>query len=80
MWLSFSISFTFSALLPYGFTPVDGFVVRRMLNHEGMNKFSQLNISVSFFLRATCWDLSRICCLGLPYSQSDVSTMSSGLA
>jgi hypothetical protein len=54
MWLSFSISFTFSALLPYGFTPVDGFVLRRMLNREGMNKFSQLNISVSFFLRVTC--------------------------
>jgi hypothetical protein len=55
-WLSFISSFTFSALLPYGFTPVDYFVLRRMLNRDGMNKLSQLSISVSLPFRWFVWD------------------------
>jgi hypothetical protein len=32
--------FTFSVLLPYGFTLTDYFVLWRMLNYDGMNKLS----------------------------------------
>jgi hypothetical protein len=42
-WLLFSNSFTFSSL-PYKFT------------RDGMNKFSQLNVLVSFTLWVTCLD------------------------
>jgi hypothetical protein len=56
----FSNSFTFSAL-PCGFTPTGEFVLRQLLNHDGMSinhdgmsKLSQLNVSVSFTLRVTC--------------------------
>jgi hypothetical protein len=50
----FSNSFTFSVLLPYGFTPADDFVLRHVLNRDGTNELSQLSISVCFTLRATC--------------------------
>jgi hypothetical protein len=53
-WLPFSRSFTFSALLPYGFTPVGDSMLRRTLNRDGMNNLSQLSVSVSFIFRATC--------------------------
>jgi hypothetical protein len=43
----FNNSFTFS-VLPCGFTPTDEFVLRQLLNHDGMNKLSQLSVSVSF--------------------------------
>jgi hypothetical protein len=49
----FSNSFTFSAL-PCGFTPTGEFVLRQLLNRDGMNKLSQLSVSVSFTLRTTC--------------------------
>jgi hypothetical protein len=73
----FSSSFTFSVLLPCGFTPTDDFMLRRVLNRDGMNKLSQHSISVSFALRATCLGsvsiyvaqgfrtVNRVC---LPYS------------
>jgi hypothetical protein len=54
MWLPFSRSFTFSALLPYGFTPVGDSMLRRVLNRGGMNKLFQLSVSVSFTLRVIC--------------------------
>jgi hypothetical protein len=40
-----------------GFTPTDEFVLRQLLNHDRMNKLSQLSVSVSFTLRVTCLDL-----------------------
>jgi hypothetical protein len=52
----FSNSFTFS-VLPCGFTPTDEFVLRQLLNHDRINKLSQLSVSVSFTLRVTCLDL-----------------------
>jgi hypothetical protein len=39
-----------------GFTPTDEFVLRQLLNHDGMNKLSQLSVSVSFTLRMTYLD------------------------
>jgi hypothetical protein len=51
----FSNSFTFSAL-PWGFTPTGEFVLWQLLNRNGMNKLSQLSVSVSFTLRVTCLD------------------------
>jgi hypothetical protein len=48
-----SNSFTFSAL-PCGFTPTGEFVLRELLNRDGMNKLSQLSVSVSFTLQVTC--------------------------
>jgi hypothetical protein len=53
MWLLFSNSFTFSAI-PCGFTPTDEFVLRQLLSHDGMNKLSQLSVSICFTLRVTC--------------------------
>jgi hypothetical protein len=55
MCLPFSNSFTFS-VLPCWFTPRDEFVLRQLLNHDGMNKLSQLSVCVSFTLRVTCLD------------------------
>jgi hypothetical protein len=43
----FNNSFTFF-VLPCGFTPTDEFVLWQLLNHDGMNKLSQLSVSVSF--------------------------------
>jgi hypothetical protein len=51
----FSDSFTFS-MLPCGFTPTGEFVLRQLLNHNGMNNLSQLSVSVSFTLQVTCLD------------------------
>jgi hypothetical protein len=51
----FSNNFTFSAL-PCGFTPIGEFVLRQLLNHNGMDKLSQLSVSVSFTFRMTCLD------------------------
>jgi hypothetical protein len=31
-------------------------MLRQLLNHNGMNKLSQLSVSVSFTLRVTCLD------------------------
>jgi hypothetical protein len=42
-------------LLPYGFTPANDFVLRRVLNRDRVNKLSQLSISVSFTLQVTCF-------------------------
>jgi hypothetical protein len=42
--------------LLYGFTHTDEFMLRQLLNHDGMNKLSQLNISVSFTIRVICPD------------------------
>jgi hypothetical protein len=36
------------------FAPADDFVLRRMLNRDGMNMLSQLSISVSLDLQTTC--------------------------
>jgi hypothetical protein len=52
--VSFNNSFTFSVLLPYGFTPVDDFVLQRVLNRDRANKLSELSIYVGFTLWATC--------------------------
>jgi hypothetical protein len=41
-------------LLPDEFTSADDFVLRRVLNRDGVNKLSQLSIYVSFTLQATC--------------------------
>jgi hypothetical protein len=38
------------------FTPTDEFVLQQLLNRDGMNKHSQLSVSVSFTLRGTCLD------------------------
>jgi hypothetical protein len=53
-WLPSSTSFFFFTLLPYGFTPAYDFMLRRVLNHDGMNKLFELSISVSFTLWVTC--------------------------
>jgi hypothetical protein len=37
--------------------PIGEFVLRQLLNRDGMNKLSQLSVSVSFTLRVTCLDL-----------------------
>jgi hypothetical protein len=42
--------------LPCGFAPTCEFVLRKLLNRDGMNKLSQLGVSVSFTLRVTCLD------------------------
>jgi hypothetical protein len=52
--LLFSSSFTFSVLLPCLFTPTDDIMLQRVLNHNGVNKLSQLSISVNFILWVTC--------------------------
>jgi hypothetical protein len=39
-----------------GFTFTSEFVLRQLLNHDGMNKFSQLSVFVNFTLRVTCLD------------------------
>jgi hypothetical protein len=70
--LPFSNSFTFS-VLPCGFTPTGEFVLRQLLNHDGMNKLSQLNVFVSFALWVTCRD-------PFPYMLSKVSIQSIGHA
>jgi hypothetical protein len=41
---------------PMWFTPTDEFVLWQLLNHDRMNKLSQLSASVSFPLRVTCLD------------------------
>jgi hypothetical protein len=71
-WLLFCNSFTFSAL-PCEFTPTDEFVLWQLLNRDGMNKFSQLSVSVSFTLRVTWLDQ-------FPYMLPNVSIQSIGLA
>jgi hypothetical protein len=48
-------SFTFS-LLPCGFTPTGEFVLRQLFNHDGMERLSELSVSVSFTLQVTCLD------------------------
>jgi hypothetical protein len=68
----FSNSFTFTAL-PYGFTPTGKFVLRQLLNRDGMNKLSQLSISVSFTLRVACLD-------PFPYMLLKISIQSIGHA
>jgi hypothetical protein len=53
--LLFSNSFTFF-MLPCGFIPTGEFVLQQLLNHDGMNKLSQLSVSVNFTLQVTCLD------------------------
>jgi hypothetical protein len=50
----FNNNFSFSVLLPCGFTHADDFMLQRVLNHDGVNKLSQLGISVSFTLWTIC--------------------------
>jgi hypothetical protein len=40
-----------------GFTLTDEFMLRQLLNHNEMNKLSQLSVSVCFTLRVTCLNL-----------------------
>jgi hypothetical protein len=40
-----------------GFSPTCEFVLRQLLNRDGMNKLSQLSVSVSFTLQVTYLDL-----------------------
>jgi hypothetical protein len=54
-----------------GFTPTSEFVLRQLLNHDRMNKLSQLSVSVSFTLRVTCLD-------PFPYMLPKVSIQSIG--
>jgi hypothetical protein len=68
----FSNSFTFSAL-PCGFTPTCDFVLRELLNRDGMNKLSQLSVSVSFTFWVTCLDM-------FPYMLSKIFIHSIGHA
>jgi hypothetical protein len=70
--MPFSNNFTFSAL-PCGFTPTCEFVLRQLPNRDGMNKLSQLSVSVSFILRVTCLD-------PFPYILPEVSIESIGHA
>jgi hypothetical protein len=37
-----------------GFTPTGEIMLRQLLNHDGMNKLSQLSSSVSFTIQVTC--------------------------
>jgi hypothetical protein len=67
-WLLFSNSFTFS-VLSCGFTPTGEFMLRQLINRDGMNKLSQLIVSVSFTLRVTCLD-------PFPYMLPNVSIQS----
>jgi hypothetical protein len=68
----FSNSSTFS-VLPCGFTPTGEFVLQQLLNRDGMNKLSQLSISVSFTIQVSCLD-------SFPYMLSKVSKQSIGHA
>jgi hypothetical protein len=43
-------------MLPCGFTPTGKFVLRQLLNRDGMKKLSKLSVFVSFTLRVTCLD------------------------
>jgi hypothetical protein len=54
-----------------GFTLTDEFMLRQLLNHDGMNKPSQLSVSVSFTLQVTCLD-------PFPYMLPEVSVQSIG--
>jgi hypothetical protein len=54
-----------------GFTPTDEFVLRQLLNHNGMYKLSQLSISVSFAIQVTCLD-------PFPYMLPKISIQSIG--
>jgi hypothetical protein len=51
------------------FTPTDEFVLWQLLNHDRMNKLSQLSVSVSFTFRVTCSD-------PFPYMLPKVSILS----
>jgi hypothetical protein len=42
--------------LPLLRAPTSEFMLRQLLNRDGMNKLSQLSVSVSFTLRVTCPD------------------------
>jgi hypothetical protein len=56
-----------------GLTPTCEFVLRQLLNHDGMNKLSELSISVSVTLRVTCLD-------PFPYMLPKISIQSIGHA
>jgi hypothetical protein len=68
----FSNSFTFSAL-PCGFTLTCDFVLRELLNRDGMNKLFQLSVSISFTFRVTYLDM-------FPYMLSKIFIHSIGHA
>jgi hypothetical protein len=71
-WLPFSNSFTFF-VLPCGFTPTYEFELQQLLNHDGMNKLSQLSVSISLTLWVICLDL-------FPYMLTKISIQSIGHA
>jgi hypothetical protein len=57
-----------------GYHLADDFVLCHVINCDEMNKLLQLSSSVSFILRGDMFGIiSRICYLGIPYSQSDAS-------
>jgi hypothetical protein len=53
------------------FTHTYEFVLRQLLNHDGMNKLSQLSVSISFTLQVKCLDL-------FPYILPNISIYSIG--
>jgi hypothetical protein len=53
--------------------PTGEFVLRQLLNRDGMNKLFQLSVSVSFTLQVTCPD-------SFPYMLTKVSVQSIGHA
>jgi hypothetical protein len=68
-------------LLPCGFTPVDVFVLWHMLNHDEMNKLSQLSIYIIFTTRVTCLGSVPVyVAQGFRIVNQDVSPMFSNLA
>jgi hypothetical protein len=58
---------------PMWFTPTGEFVLRQLLNRDGMNKLYQLSVSVSFTIEVTCLD-------PFPYMLPKVSIHSIGYA
>jgi hypothetical protein len=59
--------------VPCEFTPTHEFMLRQLLNHDIMNKLSQLSVSVSFTIRVTCLD-------SFPYMLSKISIQSMGMS
>jgi hypothetical protein len=78
--MPFSNSFTFSVLLPYGFTPIDDFVLRHMLNRDGIYALPAEHLYKFFPLGDMLGIHSRICCPDFLYSQLGMPPMFSGPA
>jgi hypothetical protein len=75
--LLFSNNFTLF-VLPCGFTPTDEFVLWQLLNHDIMNKLSQLSVSVVLPFRWHVYICFHICYPRFPYNQSGMPPMFSG--